>query len=284
MTDKLQWSRRTWLCAFVCMAVTAGAFAQERRAPALVESTVEFVSGDSPMAPTVRGVPYSGEATTTVTQMLGDGTRIERTTVTRLYRDSEGRLRREQTVLGLGPLSPSGEAPTIVTIVDPVSGQNYVLEPASRRARQTMVRRVQARGPGDRGALPLPAPSPTGRGVSLGPNAGSMPPSPPPPLPPQPPPAGESLGAKKIDGIDVVGTRYTAIIETGRIGNDRPIEIVDERWESPTLKVLVQSRHSDPRTGTVEYRLTNVTRNEPPHDLFVVPADYTIVQGRDERR
>ena len=53
----------------------------------------------------------------------------------------------------------------------------------------------------------------------------------------------------------------------------------DERWESPELKVLVYSRQSDPRTGVVEYRLTNIIRSEPPPDLFVLPPDYTVLGG-----
>jgi hypothetical protein len=68
-------------------------------------------------------------------------------------------------------------------------------------------------------------------------------------------------------------------IPTGEIGNDRPIEVTDERWESPELQVIVSSRHSDPRTGVVEYRLTNINRLEPPMDLFTVPPDYPIIEG-----
>jgi hypothetical protein len=85
-----------------------------------------------------------------------------------------------------------------------------------------------------------------------------------------------------MEGLDVVGRRMTARIDVGRIGNDRPIEIVDERWESPALKVLVLSRHHDPRTGDVEYRLTNISRAEPSADLFVIPADYTLLQARED--
>ena len=65
----------------------------------------------------------------------------------------------------------------------------------------------------------------------------------------------------------------TSTIPTGRIGNDRPIEITDERWESPELRMLIYSRNSDPRTGVVEYRLTNINRSEPPADLFMIPQN-----------
>ena len=82
----------------------------------------------------------------------------------------------------------------------------------------------------------------------------------------------ESLGTRQIEGVKATGRKTTTIIPTGQIGNDRPIEITDERWESPELKMLVYSRNSDPRTGVVEYRLTNINRSEPPADLFMVPA------------
>jgi hypothetical protein len=42
--------------------------------------------------------------------------------------------------------------------------------------------------------------------------------------------------------------------------------------------MLVYSRNSDPRTGVVEYKLTNINRAEPPADLFTIPSDYTVNQ------
>jgi len=36
----------------------------------------------------------------------------------------------------------------------------------------------------------------------------------------------------------------------------------------------VYSRVSDPRSGVIEYRLTNIQRDEPPSDLFVLPTGY----------
>ena len=76
--------------------------------------------------------------------------------------------------------------------------------------------------------------------------------------------------------MKALGRKTTTTIPTGRIGNDRPIEITDERWESPELRMLIYSRNSDPRTGVVEYKLTNINRTEPPADLFMIPSDYTV--------
>jgi hypothetical protein len=87
----------------------------------------------------------------------------------------------------------------------------------------------------------------------------------------------QSLGSRQIAGVEATGRRITITVPVGQLGNDRPMQIVDERWESPQLKhLLIYSLTSDPRTGVVEYRLTNIRRTEPPADLFVVPADYTV--------
>ena len=93
--------------------------------------------------------------------------------------------------------------------------------------------------------------------------------------------AAESLGTRQFDGVKAVGHKMTTTIPTGQIGNDRPIEITDERWESQELRMLVYSRNSDPRTGVVEYRLTNINRSEPPADLFTVPPGYTVVEPQE---
>ena len=79
-----------------------------------------------------------------------------------------------------------------------------------------------------------------------------------------------------IEGLQAEGTRTTLTIPAGQIGNDRPIDIVDEQWRSPDLQVIVLSKHSDPRMGETVYSLINVSRAEPAASLFQVPPDYTV--------
>lgn len=66
---------------------------------------------------TVKGAPYSGEEVNETTQVLADGTRIHRENRTTVYRDSEGRTRRE--------------TPDNITITDPVANVTYFLDPKS---------------------------------------------------------------------------------------------------------------------------------------------------------
>jgi len=89
----------------------------------------------------------------------------------------------------------------------------------------------------------------------------------------------EQLGVQNFEGVDAEGTRTITTIPADAIGNERPIEIVYERWYSKELQMIVYSKHSDPRFGEQTYRLTNVNRNEPDPSLFQVPNSYRIVSG-----
>jgi hypothetical protein len=89
----------------------------------------------------------------------------------------------------------------------------------------------------------------------------------------------EQLGKQTIEGVEAEGTRTTVTIPAGEIGNERPIEIVSERWYSPELQLVVMTRHSDPRFGETTYKLTNINRAEPAKSLFEVPSDYTVKEG-----
>ena len=195
--------------------------------------------------PVVKGLPYSGEGITTVKLTLFDGTKMERTVTARLFRDAAGRVRREQTVVGLEALDPKGDFRAVVTIVDPVADVLYTLNPGTRTAER----------------LPLSA-------LRTGPALAGA--------PVEYPKRDVPLGVKDIDGISADGHRTVTTIPAGRIGNDRPIDIIDERWVSRDLKVLVRSLHRDPRSGDIEYVLTKISRAEPPASLFTVPAEYTI--------
>ncbi len=225
--------------------------------------TLDFLSKDTPIGPLVTGAPYSADGITTLKLKLFDGTRIERKVTARFYRDSAGRIRREQTIMGLAALNPSDESPMVVTIVDPVAGVIYTLNPGSRTAHRIAIDKRAFAGPPPPPPLPPPAPA----GGVKDPGA---------PPPPPPAPIEESLGSRQIEGLTAIGRRTSRTIPAGRIGNDRPIEITDERWESPDLKVLLLSRHHDPRTGDFEYRLTNISRAEPAPGLFTVPPEYTV--------
>jgi hypothetical protein len=245
--------------------------------------TIDVVSGVLAGSPVVRDAPYSAESITTVTQVLANGARIENRTRARVFRDRAGRVRRDQTVQGLVGFGTSGESQMLITIVDPVAGVSYVLNPSTRTGRRAVLPPPDRVDAADRD-MPDGGNRRPVSGIGVGP-----PPLPPPPPPPPPPGTdfqmvpptvrrgiAEPLGTRQIEGVNATGRRTRVRIPAGQVGNDRPLEITDERWESSDLRVVVLSRHHDPRTGDIEYRLTNIKRGEPPADLFSIPADYRI--------
>lgn len=86
----------------------------------------------------------------------------------------------------------------------------------------------------------------------------------------------ESLPSQMVNGALAQGTRTTETIPVGKIGNDRAISVVNERWFSNDLQMLVKSSSSDPRFGNTTYQLTNIVQASPDPSLFQIPGDYTI--------
>ncbi len=267
-----------------CIQIAAAALAfatvvfaqQQHRAPA--EGRVMMHSGPGggavgwvaaemgPGGRAIKGSPYSATAVTEVVQTLADGNKIRRETTGAVYRDSEGRTRNETQLAGTGPMAPAG-LPQLIMINDPVAGVNYVLNPAEKTATKMTVRSAGARRPpaGGGGAPGGAVRSGDSMVHARGQNPEQV--------------KTEQLGTKVFDGVQAEGTRITQIIPAGLIGNERPIEVVSERWISTQLQGIVMTTHSDPRMGTNSYRLTRINLGEPDHSLFEVPAGYKIVEG-----
>lgn len=242
-----------------------------------------------PIENPIKGAPYSADVIIETSQTLGDGNHIANQQAGKVYRDSEGRTRREQSgaMTSIGPTEPViTTKQTVISITDPVAGFSYSLDTEHKIAWRTPLvtadtirsdeamlmkkeaeaRRLaqikeQAAASGGLGASE-PAGAATagagGRGGKEG--VGSAGP----------------LQNKTIDGIAVEGRVNTKVIPAGAIGNDLPITVTSEEWRSPDLQVLVMTRHSDPRTGDSTYRLANIVRGDPDPSLFSVPSDYTV--------
>jgi len=218
----------------------------------------------------VKNAPYSAEAVTETTQTLADGNQIYREMTAVLYRDSEGRTRREQTLTGYIPWasSPPGQAFQVIVINDPVAGVSYTLNPATRTAIAHEMSNFKS--------LPVQDVIQGTQGIYLFSSTGDMTSSGTMSAQYQRVGLGETevLGTRSIEGVAAEGTRSTIIIPAGSIGNEQPIEVVSERWYSSELQTLVMSRYSDPRFGETVYQLKNISLAEPSSDLFAVPLDY----------
>lgn len=233
----------------------------------------------------VKNAPYSADEVTETTQTLGDGNRIVRKSTAQFYRDSQGRTRNDRTLEMIGPWAAGGDAPQTTVIHDPVAGVNYILNPRERVARKTafansgvhagLKQVAEAKGIAEGMATLGGAFGAKATAIASGDikfqrqiNAADR--------------KTESLGKQVIEGIEAEGSRTTMTIPAGQIGNERPIETIEERWYSPELQTVVMTRHVDPRFGETVFRLANVRRGDPSPSLFDVPPDYTVKEDKPE--
>jgi hypothetical protein len=86
----------------------------------------------------------------------------------------------------------------------------------------------------------------------------------------------EKLGTQSINGILAEGTRTTITYPIGSVGNDKPIETVNETWTSPDLRIAIRATTTDPRMGTRTTEVISLDRADPDPSLFQPPADYEI--------
>lgn len=207
----------------------------------------------------VTGAPFSAVAISETTQTLADGNHISRKTQTNLFRDSQGRFRKEVTLPAIGPLAATGQPKSFVFISDPVTNSGYILHADTKTAEQ--MGRAFGRM---KGQMKDVIKDKMGGREQEEIASGNL--------------KKEDLGTQTIAGVSAQGTRITRTIPGGQIGNEKPITIVRESWYSNDLQMVVMSKRSNPWSGETTYTLTNIQRAEPNATLFTVPADYTVKQ------
>src|SRR3982751_705030 len=281
--------------AVLCLAAFSNpAQAQDETARKMATEVAARV----PLERAIKGAPYSAETVVEGNQVLADGNRITQKSTGRVYRDGEGRTRREDE---------RKDGSIAVSITDPVGGFSYSLDPVNKIAWRTPIgastailgkleatqveqRKVEVEnamqnqakmrsGGGDEASARAArveqekVTTEAARGGTVGARGAGG--------------AGDvrivrsrlpegPLEHKTIDGLTVEGHSTRSVIPAGQIGNEQPLTITNEEWRSPDLNVLVMTRHTDPRSGESTYRLTNIVRAEPDPSLFMVPADYTV--------
>jgi hypothetical protein len=225
----------------ISTALTAQTLTEQEQ-KRIAEKTILFSSLTSP-GHWVKGKPFTAEAVTETIQVLTDGNQIVRRNRAVQYRDRSGRTRREQTIETLGPSSPVAPK-QLIFISDPVAKTDYILDPAAKTVRKS----IRFEGTVNRASNGIPTESSELK--------------------------KEDLGKRTIEGLECTGTRTTATISAGRIGNERPIVAVTETWYSADLEAVVQSTTIDPRFGETRYTVRGVQRTDQPAQLFDIPADY----------
>jgi hypothetical protein len=262
----------------------------------------------------VKDAPYSAEAINESIQILPDGNRIIKSSSTKLYRDSEGRTRRESSGSNAQPgvftIKLNGAVPATalpvqvgsvslqadsgvvdatalafstqnrISIHDPILGVNYVMDPKTRTAQKINVWAVSTQDATIAAAVSKAKQdmaAATGQQFVAAEKVNTTVTI----IETNKQSASiaqpESLGSRIIEGVECEGTRTSTTIPAGQIGNELPITITAERWYSPKLQADVLVRSYDPRSGENIYKLMGIDQSEPPASLFQVPADYSIV-------
>ena len=233
------------------------AFGQESQTTVIGTMAVRD-NGFEHIPPVVRGMPYSAVTEGETVQTATDGTRFDhKMGRSKTYRDSQGRTRTERYIpTGLSNSDP----PTVMSVIirDPVAGVEYFLSPREHTARQM--------------AMHLPPGDDNTRTsvtrLEMRPESNR----------PQTKITVENLGTQTIEGLLVEGKKTTMIIPPNAQGNDRPFEVVTERWFSKELETYILIKTNDPRSGEHTTKTTITDRSEPDPSLFQVPAEYTIEQ------
>ncbi len=261
----------------------------------------------------VKGSPFSADAVSESVQALADGNRIVRSSTNKLYRNSEGRFRRELSGGSGGALGSFYSVGPGVTILDPVGGHRYLLDSELRTARvgslpsvrvvtsgvgldpqaparvaltERMRAELAAAGQSIKPGTTVISPSANAEQAAMvateragavmaerslfGQLTSAK---------PKYDVRTEQMGVQIIEGVEAEGVRTVTTIPAGDIGNERPIEIIYEKWYSKDLQLIVMSRHSDPRFGEQTYRLTNIVRSEPDPSLFELPTGFKVVKS-----
>jgi PII-like signaling protein len=207
------------------------------------KSTQAPIRIDGQSGPVV-GKPLSASEVRHSEQILFDGSHINNNETEHFYRDALGRMRTETA--------------TGAVVFDPVAGFTYDL---------TTSRKTYTKSPVSPAAVYTIAAaahrssirSQIVQGKEKSENA----------------PVVEDLPAQMLNGVYVKGTRVTITIPAGSIGNDHDLKVINERWFSDDLELLVKSSNTDPRFGISTYELTNIVQAPPQPALFEIPAGYT---------
>lgn len=213
------------------------------RVPDPRTDTVYSTAMDGQFGP-VQGKPLSASEVRHTEHVLSDGSHISRSETEHFYRDSMGRMRTETA--------------TGAVIFDPVAGFTYDLTTSRKTYTKSRV--------GPNSVVTIAAAAHYSSSSS---HSGKATPK---------PGSGvntEDLPPEFLNGVYVKGARVTTTIPSGTIGNDRDLKVVNERWYSDDLKLLLKSSNSDPRFGVTTYELTDISQAPPDPALFQIPAGYT---------
>jgi hypothetical protein len=204
---------------------------------------------NSDNAVVVHGEPCAFVVKKQTTTPKPDGTSATRITEERMWRDSQGRFRREVAQI------QDGQDPifNVAVVIDPEKNTITTLKMDEKTASVVHLPPGTLHGYVELDDKPMYAMP----GVQI---------------------KIDKLSGKEIAGVAAVGRRVTRTRPPGTIGNDKTIVSVSERWISPELKIVLATSMDDPREQS-RTDVTRLTRTEPDAALFQVPVDFAVTEA-----
>jgi hypothetical protein len=203
------------------------------------------------LIPSLPNAPFTAAVNTESVRQLADGSTITLKNHRAIARDGLGRIFQERRLLV--PDDGKHDSPvTQIEISDPVSRELYICVP------REMVCQVELFSAPEPIASPVSAAGRTAAGS----------------------PERQILGKQTIGGLETIGARETMIIPADAIGNDRPLLARWEFWYSPKLGVNLVSKRQDPRFGTQNFEVADITLGEPDPKLFELPSGSKVIDLR----
>jgi hypothetical protein len=216
--------------------------------------------------PVVKDAPYFADIISTYDRTTPSGERLHREMRSKIYRDTQGRTRRE-----VEQITPStGQKRVSVLIMDPISNTVISLDPQTTTAHVrdgsiiTPPKQTVRSGPESLTAPPVASSGAAERAAST--EEAKV----------------EELGTQVIEGLTVKGTKITTPLAPAAGGNKQPRLLITSTWVSEELHIDVLTEIDDVPENHRTIRLVNIVRTEPESWLFEIPSGYAVVDSRSK--
>jgi len=197
------------------------------------------------------GAPFSATVVTEWTRLLEDGTTTTVKNHRTIARDSVGRIFQERRYL-----MPNGDTQVTplssIEYADPIRHEFFNCLPNTHVCTVTPYNRPATFQMAAAGVLPN----------------GSI--------------TRENMAEKRVENLDLEGSREITTINAGVNGYQRPEPTIKEFWYSPRLEINIITKRFEPRGGAQSIVVNNVNLDNPDAKLFVPPAGYIILRQRPE--
>jgi len=228
------------ICCGVVAIVVAGA-------PA-----VRAQAGGGIFVTPIPNAPFFGTVRVERTDVQPNGNTLQLWSEREIARDNEGRIYNEYRPFVPTTTKTIPDA-VMIHLYDPQNRMTEYLYPEQKTYRMMILNRPPATDTPDDFASPTATASPASEFTRR-----------------------EDLGDRTITGLQVHGVRVTQTLAAAVSGTGQEVTVTNEYWYSEALRLNLETKHNDPRSGSVTMMVTQIDRREPSAALFGVPAGYTM--------